>query len=77
MTWMLDIFGCNHSRTTFPLKPAGRPAYVACLDCGAEIEYDWNAMRMRGAGARRARYWNALWWLIFAATIALLVVMPQ
>ncbi len=49
------IFGCAHSRTTFPLTPsrnsgksgrAQRETYVACLDCGKEFEYDWQEMRV-------------------------------
>ncbi len=49
------FFGCSHRRTTFPLTPARRaglstaPAgrtYVVCLDCGRELVYDWNEMRV-------------------------------
>jgi hypothetical protein len=49
------LFGCSHSRTTFPLTPGRRhsatPAvrhgtYVVCLDCGKEFGYDWNEMRV-------------------------------
>ena len=50
------LFGCAHRKTTFPLT-AGRgrgAAYVACLDCGAELEYDWKEMRIgRAMAARR------------------------
>jgi hypothetical protein len=55
-----SLFGCSHRTTTFPLTLtrdlAGRcavfsgnrhGAYVACLDCGKEFEYDWHAMRIR------------------------------
>ncbi len=49
------LFGCSHRNTTFPLTPhrrtrpneANANPYVACLDCGAEFEYDWNQMRIR------------------------------
>ncbi len=50
-----SLFGCSHRRITFPLTPrrkvghsaghAGAP-YVVCLKCGAEFEYDWQAMRV-------------------------------
>ena len=46
------IFGCAHSRTTFPLTPKRQlngalPAtYVTCLDCGKELGYNWNEMRI-------------------------------
>ena len=46
------IFGCRHSRTTFPLtpKPGAGPAdsgtHVTCLDCGKEFQYDWETMRI-------------------------------
>jgi hypothetical protein len=51
------LFGCSHSRTTFPLTPGrktGFPApgatrngtYVVCLDCGKEFAYDWREMRV-------------------------------
>ena len=55
---IIEMFvGCQHQRTTFPLTPrsVGKPTrfrrkggatYVACLDCGAELEYDWKAMKV-------------------------------
>lgn len=40
---------CRHSNHTFPLTPRSGPlagrTYVACLKCGAELEYDWTQMR--------------------------------
>ncbi len=44
LTW---LFGCTHRRTTFPRcrkDRLGRPIhparnYVACLDCGAQLDY--------------------------------------
>ncbi|HEY1239931.1 MAG TPA: hypothetical protein VGF16_05210 [Bryobacteraceae bacterium] len=59
------LFGCSHSRTTFPLTPtrksAGQPVpgvsrfgtYVTCLDCGKELAYDWQEMRVGGPVAPR------------------------
>ncbi len=46
------LFGCSHSRTTFPLTPGQKKAaprggtYVVCLDCGKEFAYDWEGMRI-------------------------------
>jgi hypothetical protein len=50
------MFGCSHSRTTFPLTPARsaqlssdgarRGTYVVCLDCGKEFNYNWKDMRV-------------------------------
>jgi hypothetical protein len=39
------LFGCSHQRTTFPITPARRATYVACLDCGKEFDYNWKEMR--------------------------------
>ena len=51
------LFGCSHRRLTFPLTPARKsgfqaPAaarygtYVTCLDCGKELAYNWEEMRV-------------------------------
>ena len=51
------LWGCSHSRTTFPLTPLRAAAvsqtsgqrhdtYVVCLDCGKEFGYDWAEMRI-------------------------------
>ena len=53
---LLEAFlGCVHRHRTFPQTPVQRkgdaaPAtiehtYVACLDCGKVLPYDWNKMR--------------------------------
>ncbi len=60
-----SLFGCSHSRTTFPLTPGRQAAarqapgatrngmYVVCLDCGKEFAYDWEEMRVgQPVGAR-------------------------
>ena len=66
---MLDLvlnalFGCSHSRTTFPITPGRRPVvagvhrhgtYVACLECGQEFHYDWNEMRIGESVSVRTR----------------------
>jgi hypothetical protein len=50
------VFGCWHLRYSFPitLRPGSlrRKAtaitgtYVVCLECGKELPYDWNAMKI-------------------------------
>ena len=52
------LFGCSHRRTTFPLTPTRKSGgyqasgttrlgmYVTCLDCGKELEYSWEEMRV-------------------------------
>ena len=59
------LFGCSHQRTTFPLTPVRRSSghpiphsarfgtYVVCLDCGKELTYDWDEMRVSGPVAPR------------------------
>ncbi len=47
LTTLLSIFGCPHTRTTFPRcrkDATGQPQaplqhYVVCLDCGREIDH--------------------------------------
>jgi len=47
-------FRCSHKNTTFPItrqrrvKDAGRMAdtYIVCLECGFEMPYSWNEMRV-------------------------------
>ena len=53
-----SLFGCSHRRTTFPLTPVRKSAgfqapggarngtYVTCLDCGQELAYNWDEMRI-------------------------------
>ena len=52
------VFGCRHSHYSFPITlrhssiKADVPAaaltgtYVACLDCGKELPYDWRKMKV-------------------------------
>lgn len=53
------LCGCSHRRTTFPITlranasmdgRQGTPAetYVACLECGRHVAYDWTTMRVAG-----------------------------
>jgi RNase P subunit RPR2 len=55
-----SLFGCSHSRTTFPttrvgVSPDGKmrsQTRVTCLNCGEELPYDWQKMEIEGGGAR-------------------------
>ncbi len=53
--WFL-FFGCAHKRTTWPITPRRGEkgerdgTYICCLDCGAEIPYDW---KKAGASGKR------------------------
>jgi hypothetical protein len=52
------FFGCSHRKLTFPQSPTRKSsgysapgsrrhdAYVTCLDCGKELAYDWEGMRV-------------------------------
>jgi hypothetical protein len=54
MNTMGLLFRCSHKNTTFPItrprkvKDAGRQAdtYIVCLDCGYEMPYSWNEMKV-------------------------------
>ncbi len=64
------FFGCWHSRYSFPVTVRGtarRPqaaaltgTYVACLDCGKELPYDWQEMKVITSSAERREYMAAL-----------------
>jgi len=53
-----SVFGCRHGHYSFPITlrhssiKADVPAaaltgtYVACLDCGRELPYDWRQMKV-------------------------------
>jgi hypothetical protein len=49
------VLVCHHRRTTFPVtagyrgNAAARRTYIVCLDCGAELPYDWKRMRVVAA----------------------------
>jgi hypothetical protein len=70
------LFGCAHRKTTFPLTPKHRngqlqengrdraKTYVVCLDCGTELDYDWQSMRVGSPVAAKSQ-------LATAQTVAL------
>lgn len=43
------LWGCTHTRLTFPRKhPKLGCDYVVCIACGGEYEYDFRSMKVRG-----------------------------
>ncbi len=56
------MFGCRHSRYSFPITIRSRRmatgsragTYVVCLDCGKELAYDWNAMKIVNEQSKQA-----------------------
>jgi hypothetical protein len=46
------LLGCRHKRLTRPMTPGAKGVeqdhrtYVVCLDCGTQLAYDLNAMRV-------------------------------
>ena len=55
------FFGCWHTHYSFPITvragsrrdsaAALTGTYVVCLDCGKELAYDWNEMRIVSSAA--------------------------
>lgn len=56
-TRLLDVFfGCWHANYSFPITVRHKSrriraasltgTYVVCLDCGKELPYDWNEMKV-------------------------------
>jgi hypothetical protein len=64
------FFGCWHSRYSFPItirpgsRNKSRPStaaaltgmYVVCLDCGKELPYDWQQMKVIGTPSQARHY---------------------
>ena len=54
--FLYALFGCQHVRSSFPITvrtrgqagaaPLPARTYIVCLDCGAELPYDWNKMKI-------------------------------
>ena len=59
------LFGCSHVDYSFPITIKGergwsrapKGTYVVCLDCGKELAYDWNAMRV---AVKRNHTWQGV-----------------
>jgi len=64
------VFGCTHQRYGFPITiRSGQRrnqaasltgTYVVCLDCGREMPYDWEEMRVISSPSERRAYLQAL-----------------
>jgi hypothetical protein len=51
------VFRCSHRHITRPITPrGGGQAYVACLDCGRQLQYDLETMQV---GAQIGTTWSA------------------
>lgn len=54
LRWILaPLFDCAHARTTWPHKSHLGHAYVCCLDCGREMEYFLECMRIVAQDRKR------------------------
>ena len=61
---MNALFGCRHARYSFPItmrasarcgtNVARTGTYVVCLDCGRELSYDWQEMKVAEYRPRKA-----------------------
>jgi hypothetical protein len=65
------FFGCWHGNYSFPIstrsgsrrKSAAASltgTYVVCLDCGRELPYDWEDMKVIGTQADQRQYAQSL-----------------
>ncbi len=68
---LLDtLFGCSHARYSFPITVRSHVrrrggalltgTYVTCLDCGKELPYDWNEMKIVSASRAQRAHVRAL-----------------
>jgi len=68
---LLDVvFGCSHGHYSFPRTVHGvarhataaslTGTYVVCLDCGKELAYDWNNMKVIGSASQARHYTQSL-----------------
>jgi len=58
------LIGCAHRNTSFPITPRSTHArrkqitefdtYVVCLDCGKEMPYSWEEMKVLTNQAKQA-----------------------
>jgi hypothetical protein len=71
ITKLVDaFFGCWHNHYSFPItmrsgaRRTSRPSaaaaltgtYVVCLDCGKELPYDWQEMKVIGSPSEARHY---------------------
>jgi hypothetical protein len=52
------LFDCVHSDTTWPRQNRFGPVYVCCLECGREMPYSLEYMRIV-AQDRKSKVWNS------------------
>jgi len=68
---LLDaFFGCWHGRYSFPISTRSGSrrsqaasltgTYVVCLDCGKELPYDWQEMKVIGTPSEQRHYVRSL-----------------
>jgi len=61
------VFGCGHGNYSFPMSTRSGSrrrnsaasltgTYVVCLDCGKELPYDWQDMKVIGTAAEQRHY---------------------
>jgi len=62
------LFDCVHPHTTWPHQNQFGHAYVCCLDCGREMAYSLEYMRIVGEGRTRNT-----WDLRLPATASLII----
>ncbi len=70
MTTLFDtIFGCGHNHCSFPITVRSRSrsqaanltgTYVVCLDCGKEMPYDWEEMKVISSPAAKRDHLRSL-----------------
>jgi hypothetical protein len=64
------FFGCWHTHYSFPITLRGKArrsqaasltgTYVACLDCGKELPYDWKEMKVISTTSEQRHYSQSL-----------------
>ena len=64
------FFGCWHGNYSFPISTRSHSrrnaaasltgTYVVCLDCGKEMPYDWQDMKVIGSQADQRQYAQSL-----------------
>ena len=64
--WILAyLFDCVHPHTTWPHRHRAGFAYVACLDCGRELPYSLDHMRIvtrvESLADREWHAWRGTW----------------
>ncbi len=53
--WLFSwLFRCGHGSYSWP-RTTKRKTYVVCTDCGSELMYDWNQMKIVSPREQRAR----------------------